>query len=134
MLKNYSKHALVIIISICGIDANAQKTVEPETLAMGFYYKCVDDYAKRLAPTKELPADIADASLSQCAEKREGVKVVLMNTPAGKNVSTKFLDDLMIKIDNNAKKSAIKTVLETRYPIQQNQEKQKQPVEKQVQI
>ncbi len=91
---------------------DVSKKPDAQTLALGSYYKCIADYSKRLASTKELPADIATASISSCSNKLNDLGKIFM----GNGLTWKAWDDLLPSFESNANKLAIKTVMDARYP------------------
>lgn len=110
-MKN--KILITFLLSFC-IHAYAQSVntkPDAKTLALGSYYKCIADYSKRLASTKELPADIATASISSCSNKLNDLGKIFMDN----GLTWRAWDELLPSFESNANKLSIKTVMDTRY-------------------
>ena len=115
------KIALIIITSlyIGSSFAQAVDSSNKELLSvpMDAYFKCVIAYAKRLAPSKELPADIATGALATCTDKMGPIKEAYLGGPDGRGLRQKNWPELLAHIEELATKGSIKTVLDTRYPV-----------------
>jgi hypothetical protein len=96
-----------------GVDSSNKEILG---VPMSDYFNCVIAYSKRLAPSKELPADIATAALATCEGKVTAIKEAYLGGPEGRGLRQKNWPELLSYTENLATKGAIKTVLDARYP------------------
>lgn len=83
--------------------------------AANAYERCIITYSERFAMTPESPSDIASAAFSSCYSEATAFHISIM---AMGRVSQEFKDALKImeRFKNAYRQSAIKAILEKRYP------------------
>ena len=83
--------------------------------AANAYERCVITYSERFAMTPESPSDIASAAFSSCYSEASAFHISIM---AMGQVSQEFKDDskIMERFKGGYRQSAIKAILEKRYP------------------
>lgn len=86
------------------------------SIPMDEYFKCIVSYSKRLAPTKELPSDIATGALATCTGKMGAIQEAYLGGSEGRALRQKNWPELLAQTEGLATKGAIKIVLDTRYP------------------
>lgn len=71
MLKQGKLYVLALVVATSFTASHTvysqtqNRTPDKKEIALASYYKCVQDYAKRITATKEAPGDIADAAAIQ---------------------------------------------------------------------
>lgn len=95
--------------------AQHRDVLEDYMKAANAYERCVITYSERFAMTPESPNDIASDAVSSCYSEATAFHTSIM---AMGRVSQEFKDDLKImeRFRNGYRQSAIKAIIEKRYP------------------
>lgn len=105
--------AIVLPGSIC---AQQTDVIGPYVTTFRTYERCVLAYSERFAKTPEVPLDIVAAAISACGNERSAflTAVIGMRLALGPD----FGDPTAVteRFDNTLRGSAIRSVLEKRYP------------------
>lgn len=115
------RRAVLLIAALAAGLAAAQDSVlaaKQVVAAQDAYMKCIIGKARSYARTKELPADIAEASIGACAREQSQLYVA----HAALGVGRQFAETdataraLLVTFEKGARRAAIAVIFSSRYP------------------
>lgn len=107
---------IVLALMFCAAAPSRAADLPPDISYMKNYFACVNAEAKRYAPTKETPSDIADGALAACAALVDNVRSELAKPIDGVTFTRSEVDASLRYMTSSARNAAVRAVLEKRYP------------------